>query len=71
VHFHSLSPLTFRLLQRLSEQPGLSGRAQLEALAAEASAPDVEAFVAEGRRMLDQLRRDGVLLGIQPDPETR
>lgn len=71
VHFHSLSPLTFRLLQRLSEQPGLSGRAQLEALAAEASAPDVEAFVDEGRRMLDQLRRDGVLLGIQPDPETR
>lgn len=70
VHFHSLSPLTFRLLQRLSGQPGLSGRAQLEALAAEASAPDIEAFVADGRRMLDQLHRDGVLLGTQPDPET-
>ena len=46
-------------------------RAQLEALAAEASAPDIEAFVADGRRMLEQLRRDGVLLGTQPDPETR
>ena len=70
VHFHSLSPLTFRLLQRLSEQPGQTGRAQLEALAAEAQAPDVEAFVADGHRMLDQLRRDGVLLGTHPDPET-
>ena len=69
VHFHALSPLTFRLLQRLSEHPGLSGRQQLEALADEATAPDRETFLAEGSRMLQQLRADGVLLGTQPDPE--
>ncbi|KFL35474.1 DNA-binding domain-containing protein [Arenimonas donghaensis] len=69
VHFHALSPLTFRLLQRLSEQPGLSGRQQLEALAVEAAAPDHEAFIRQGSHMLDQLRADGVLLGVQPDTE--
>lgn len=67
VRFHALSPLTFRLLQRLSEQPALTGREQLLALAAEAGAPDAEAFLAEGERMLDQLRRDGVLLGTALD----
>lgn len=66
VHFHSLSPLTFRLLQRLAEQPGLTGRAQLEALAEEAGVPDPDAFVGQGRAMLAQLRRDGVLLGTGP-----
>lgn len=70
VHFHSLSPLTFRLLQRLSEHPGLTGGQQLEALALEATAPDLEAFLAEGSRMLQQLRADGVLLGVQPDTES-
>lgn len=70
VHFHALSPLTFRLLQRLSEDPGLTGRQQLEALAGEAAAPNREAFVVEGRRMLEQLRRDGVVLGTHPDLET-
>lgn len=67
VRFHSLSPLTFRLLQRLSEQPALSGREHLRALAAEAGAPDPAAFEAEGTRMLDQLRHDGVLLGTRND----
>jgi len=69
VHFHALSPLTFRLLQRLAEQPGLTGRQQLEALALEATAPDPEAFLAQGSLMLQQLRADGVLLGVQPDTE--
>ena len=70
VHFHSLSPLTFRLLQRLAEQPGLTGRAQLEALANEAGAPDPDAFYGQGRAMLAQLRRDGVLLGTEPTKES-
>lgn len=65
VRFHALSPLTFRLLQRISEAPDLSGREQLQALAAEAGAADVAAFVAEGAGMLEQLRRDGVLLGTR------
>ena len=65
VRFNELSALTFRLLQRLSEQPGLTGREQLLALAAEAQSPDPEAFVAQGRDMFEQLRAGGVILGTR------
>lgn len=65
VCFNELSALTFRLLQRLSEQPGLSGREQLLALAAEAQSPDPEGFVAAGRGMFEQLRASGVVLGTR------
>lgn len=63
VEFVELSPLTFRLLQRIAEEPGLDGQQQLRALAVEAAAADVEAFVGEGARMLESLRADGTLLG--------
>lgn len=63
VSFHALTPLVFRLLQRLDEMPGLSGEAQLRALAAEAGAPDADAFVVEGAHMLATLRAEGTLLG--------
>lgn len=63
VSFHALTPLVFRLLQRLDEAPGLSGEAQLRALATEAGAPDADAFVGEGARMLATLRAEGTLLG--------
>lgn len=66
VRFNELSALTFRLLQRLSDHPGLSGREQLLALAAEAQAPDPGAFLVQGRAMLEQLRDAGTLLGTQP-----
>ena len=66
VSFHVLSPLTFRLLQRLEQAPDLSGRQQLEALAVEAGAQDAEAFVRDGAAMLAQLRREGTLLGTRP-----
>lgn len=65
VDFQALSPLTYRLLERLETFPELTGRAQLEALAEEASAPDPAAFVGEGATMLSQLRDDGVLIGTQ------
>ncbi len=65
VKFSEVSALTFRLLQRLGESPDLSGRAQLEALAAEAVATDVEAFMREGARMLTDLRASGVVLGTR------
>jgi len=65
VSFHVLSPLTFRLLQRLEQAPDLSGREQLEALAAEAGAQDTGTFLRDGAAMLAQLRRDGTLLGIR------
>lgn len=67
VSFHALTPLTFRLLQRLDEQPALSGREQLLALAAEAGAPDPEAFLGEGAAMLAQLHAEGTVLGARRD----
>jgi hypothetical protein len=65
VRFSEISALTFRLLQRMDESPNLTGREQLLALAAEASAPDPQAFVANGHGMLEQLRTSGVLLGTR------
>ena len=65
VRFNEISALTFRLLQRLDESPELTGREQLLALATEASAPDPQAFVANGGEMLQQLRAGGVLLGTR------
>lgn len=63
VAFSELSPLAFRLLQRIDEEPERDGAAHLQALAMEAGATDVDAFVAEGARMLATLRSDGTLLG--------
>ncbi|TWI10558.1 DNA-binding domain-containing protein [Aerolutibacter ruishenii] len=65
IDFQALSPLTYRLLERLEAFPQLSGREQLEALGAEAGTDDVEAFVRQGATMLAQLGRDGVLVGTQ------
>lgn len=64
VRFSELSPLAFRLLQRLEEAPELTGHAQLTALAAEAGA-DTDAFVDAGVEMLEQMRRDGAVLGTR------
>lgn len=65
VRFHVLAPLTFRLLQRLSEAPALDGDAQLRALAVEAGETDVDGFVAQGAGMLAHLRALGVILGTR------
>ena len=61
VKFSELSPLAWRLLQRLNEFPGLNGQAQLRALAQEAGAKDVPAFLASGLALLHQLHEEGVL----------
>ena len=66
VRFSELSPLAFRLIQRLGEAPTLSGRAQLLALAREANVADLDAFIADGARLLQQFRDSGVVLGTQP-----
>ncbi len=65
VRFSELSPLAFRLLQRLDDASSLSGREHLEALGQEAAAPDLPAFIAQGAALLDQLRTSGVVLGSQ------
>jgi len=66
VSFHALTPLAWRLLERLGAEPALSGREQLEALAVEAGAPDVDAFVHEGHALLRQFRAEGTVLGTRP-----
>lgn len=66
VRFSELSPLAFRLLQRLGEAPELSGHAQLLALSQEAGAADPAPFLAQGRSLMEQMRASGVVLGTQP-----
>ncbi|MGQ4583954.1 HvfC family RiPP maturation protein [Lysobacter sp. F60174L2] len=67
VHFQQLSALTFRLLQRLDQHPGLAGRDQLAALAAEAGVNGDQTFIEQGRVMLQQLHVSGVVLGTRTD----
>ena len=66
VLFSQLSPLAFRLLQRLDESPSLTGRAQLEALAAEAGHVDAASFVQQGSTLLGQMQGTHVILGTRP-----
>jgi uncharacterized protein len=67
VSFHALTPLTFRLLQRLDSEPGLSGREQLIALAAEAGTGDLDGFLADGIAQLAAYRSEGTILGTRLD----
>ncbi|HEU0153353.1 MAG TPA: putative DNA-binding domain-containing protein [Arenimonas sp.] len=64
VRFNELTALSFRLLQRLADEPALTGRQQLLALAAEAGAGDTDAFLAQGRAMLEQFQAAGIVPGI-------
>lgn len=69
VRFSELSPLAFRLLQRIEESPQLHGRAQLLALATEAGVADADAFVAQGLGLLRQMQGAGVIPGtVRDDP---
>ncbi|HEY5804361.1 MAG TPA: putative DNA-binding domain-containing protein [Lysobacter sp.] len=65
VRFSELSPLAFRLVQRLGESPQLSGREQLQALAGEASNSDIAGFVEQGSALLEQMRGSGVVIGAR------
>lgn len=65
VRFHELSPMTFRLLERIEEAPALTGREQLRALAHEAGGEADDIFIEAGRTMLEQLRSDAVVLGAR------
>ena len=61
VKFSELSPLAWRLLQRIGEFPSLNGRAQLQALAVEAGASESKAFIDGGLALLRQMHGEGVL----------
>ncbi|WP_130931977.1 putative DNA-binding domain-containing protein [Pseudomonas sp. Sample_24] len=61
VKFSGLSPLAFRLLQRIEEFPGLTGRAQLLALADEAGMTGSSEFFDNGLALLQQLHDQSVV----------
>ena len=65
VRFSQLSPLAFRLLQRLDASPDLNGRTHLGELAIEAAQTDVDAFIEQGRALFEQMRSVGVVLGAR------
>ncbi|WP_085695441.1 MULTISPECIES: DUF2063 domain-containing protein [unclassified Pseudomonas] len=61
VRFSELSPLAWRLLQRIGEWPQMIGAEHLGALAAEAGLPVTTAFLDSGQALLRQLHDDGVV----------
>ncbi|KAA0968839.1 DUF2063 domain-containing protein [Pseudomonas sp. ANT_H12B] len=61
VKFSELSPLAWRLLQRIEEFPELNGRAQLEGLAVEAGTSGSPEFIDSGLALLRQMHGEGVL----------
>lgn len=65
VRFADISPLVYRLIAMAGQDDGRNGDALLSALALEADADDVEAFVAHGAQMLHRLRAEGTLLGTR------
>lgn len=63
--FLKLNAVTARLLQRLEEAPEATGRAHLEAIAAELGHPDPQTVIAGGAEILADLRRRDILLGTR------
>lgn len=64
VRFSELAPLAYRLLERIAEAPGLTGRQQLSELAREAQHDDVDAFVMAASPLLRQLHDTRVFVGV-------
>ncbi len=63
VRFLELNPVSARLLERLAGDSGLSGRAQLLAIAEELQHPDPEVVIRGGQEILERMRRAGLVLG--------
>lgn len=61
VKFSELSPLAWRLLQRIDECPELDGRAQLRGLALEAGGSVSSTFFDDGLALIRQLHGEGVV----------
>lgn len=64
VRFSELTPLSFRLLQRIAEHEHESIDTQLSALAVEAGIDEADAFLDEGRRMIREFLHDRVLVPV-------
>ena len=67
VGFIELNPVSARLFSLLQEQPGRSGRAQLQQIAAELQHPDPELVIQSGHAILDEWRRLDIVRGISPN----
>lgn len=65
VRFAAISPLVYRLIERLGEG-GRSGADALRQLAREAGVDDVPAFIEQGAAMLARMRDEGTVLGTRP-----
>jgi hypothetical protein len=63
VGFMELNPVTARLLQKIKEGVGESGRDMLESIAAEIQHPNPEMVVNAGLNIMQRLRARDVLLG--------
>jgi hypothetical protein len=61
VKFSELSPLAWRLLQRIEVFPQLDGREQLEGLAVEAGMAGSPEFMESGFALLQQMHKEGVV----------
>ncbi|RON36186.1 DUF2063 domain-containing protein [Pseudomonas brassicacearum] len=61
VKFSALSPLAWRLLQRVEEFPQLDGREQLEGLAVEAGMAGAPEFMESGAVLLRQMHEERVV----------
>ncbi|AZD29379.1 HvfC family RiPP maturation protein [Pseudomonas chlororaphis] len=61
VHFSELSPLAWRLLERIGAFPQLHGRDQLQGLALEAGIDDLDTFLTHGLSLLQQMHGQGVI----------
>jgi hypothetical protein len=61
VRFSELSPLAWRLLQRIGEFPQIDGRAQLKGLAVEAGMVGASEFMDSGLALLQQMHGEGVI----------
>ena len=67
IHFSTLSPLLFRLLELVGANTDRNGRELLRQLAAEAGQTDSDGFLAEALPMLLRLHAEGVLAGTRID----
>lgn len=67
VRFKAIDALGFQLMQALHDNAArLSGRQLLESLALQLGVPDLQAFVAGGAGLLEQLRARDAVLGARP-----
>lgn len=65
VQFTEINPVTSHLLARLAEQPQ-TGTAACRAIAEALRHPSPERLLAHGAALLDDLRRQGIILGVKP-----